>query len=151
MCSSAQVISPGENIQIMILPENTVMPDTAIPEHPFFNRGLLEALLASLAGGVYITVFFTLKNLTLLRTEGILVIFALLTIPLVSLIFSTDINLFRFVLASLAQNATPLISSAVPDDIFIRDGRLRPYRIIANGYPLPNPQHVRLRMAPHGS
>jgi hypothetical protein len=52
----------------------------------------------------------------------------------------TGVNLFRFLLASLALDATPLLQSAVSDDVFIRDEALRSYMVIQGGKPLAESQ-----------
>lgn len=54
----------------------------------------------------------------------------------------TGVNLFRFVLASLAVENTPLLDSTARDDVFIRDPGLRRYRIIDNGKPTPGPEPI---------
>ena len=51
---------------------------------------------------------------------------------------SSLVNMFRYVLASLAQDEAPLVQSAVPDDVFIRAGNLI-FKIIDNGKPLNTP------------
>jgi hypothetical protein len=58
----------------------------------------------------------------------------------------TGVNLFRFLLASLAFDATPLLQSAVSDDVFIRDRALRPYIVIQDGKPLAESKPIQLRV-----
>ena len=51
----------------------------------------------------------------------------------------SGVNLFRYVLASLAEDEAPLVQTAVPDDVFIRAGEHRIFKIIDNGKPLDTP------------
>ena len=51
----------------------------------------------------------------------------------------SGVNLFRYVLASLAENEAQLIQGAVSDDVFIRAGA-RIFKIIDNGKPLKTPE-----------
>lgn len=57
----------------------------------------------------------------------------------------SGVNLFRYLLASLAMNPAPLLDSVVSDDVFIRDARLRPHIIIKGGQPLSEPQPIQVR------
>lgn len=50
----------------------------------------------------------------------------------------SGVNLFRYVLASLAEDETPLVKMAAPDDVFIRAGKPI-FKIIENGKPLNTP------------
>ena len=50
----------------------------------------------------------------------------------------SGVNLFRYVLASLAEDETPLLQTAVPDDVFIMGHRI--FKIIDNGKPLFPPE-----------
>jgi hypothetical protein len=51
---------------------------------------------------------------------------------------STGVNLFRYVLAALAEDAAPLLQAAVPDDVYVRAGR-RIFKAVENGKPLDRP------------
>ncbi len=51
----------------------------------------------------------------------------------------SGVNMFRYVLASLAEDETPLLNTAVPDDVFIRAGQ-RIFKILDNGKPLLPPE-----------
>jgi hypothetical protein len=51
------------------------------PRQPL-NESALAALLASGAAGLYLSVFYTLNNLTLLRGGGIILLFGVLVVPL---------------------------------------------------------------------
>ena len=50
----------------------------------------------------------------------------------------SGVNLFRYVLASLAENEASLLETAVPDDVFIRAGKPI-FKVIDNGKPLNTP------------
>jgi hypothetical protein len=60
---------------------------------------------------------------------------------------SSGVNLFRYVLASLAEDDTPLLRTAVPDDDFVRAGR-KIFRVVKDGKPLDVPQLGRGRKQP---
>jgi len=51
----------------------------------------------------------------------------------------SSVNLFRYVLASLATDATPLLNSVAPDDVFVRGGN-KVYKIIGDGEQLDTPE-----------
>jgi hypothetical protein len=59
---------------------------------------------------------------------------------------STGVNLFRFVLASLAQDDAPLVDSVAPDDVFVRERSGHVFRIIHNGAALADPQLLQLQI-----
>lgn len=52
---------------------------------------------------------------------------------------SSGVNLFRFVLASLAEDDEPLIQTTAPDDVFVRAGN-KIFKIVENGLPLDQPK-----------
>ena len=51
----------------------------------------------------------------------------------------SGVNLFRYVLASLAEDETPFLETVVPDDVFVRVG-LKIFKILDNGKPLDTPE-----------
>jgi len=51
----------------------------------------------------------------------------------------STVNLFRYVLASLAEDETPLLNTTVPDDVFIHVGEMI-YKVLGDGKPLIPPQ-----------
>ncbi len=52
---------------------------------------------------------------------------------------STGVNLFRYVLASLAESPLPLVETAAADDVFVRGGR-KIFKVVEQGEPLARPQ-----------
>jgi hypothetical protein len=59
------------------------------------GRHVIEALLTALIAGLYIACFYTMNNLTMLRLDGILVIFGLMVVPVVTLVLAVSI-IFHF-------------------------------------------------------
>jgi hypothetical protein len=57
---------------------------------------------------------------------------------------SSGVNLFRYVLASLAEDASPLLRTVAPDDVFVRADR-RIFKVIENGVPLETPSLIERR------
>jgi len=52
---------------------------------------------------------------------------------------SSGVNLFRYVLAALAETPSQLLERAVPDDVFVRGGR-KVFKVLENGRPLEPPE-----------
>ena len=57
----------------------------------------------------------------------------------------TGVNLFRFVLASLAADAAPLVNSAAADDVFVRERSGQIFRVVKDGAALAEPQRIQVR------